>query len=106
MAAEAAQLHAQRHGNPHSNCRVPTGGGCRFRAYSWQEECMRTTQDFWRGFSAGLAAGALTGAGATLAWRGFSSAHDRRILRIESSLQIGRSVEEVFEQWSNLENLA
>jgi uncharacterized membrane protein len=66
---------------------------------------MRSSNDFWRGFSAGLAAGALSGAGTMLAWREFSSAHDRRILRIESSLQIGRPVHEVFEQWCNLENL-
>ena len=67
---------------------------------------MRNSTDFWRGFSAGLAAGTMSGAGAILAWREFSSAHDRRILRVESSLQIGRPVHEVFEQWSNLDNLS
>lgn len=59
---------------------------------------------YWRGF----ATGAATGAGLTFGSMALASALGRRnprIVRLEKSLQIGRPVEEVFQQWANLDRL-
>ncbi len=59
---------------------------------------------YWRGF----ATGAATGAGLTFGSMALASALGRRnprIVRLEKSLQIGRPVQEVFQQWASLERL-
>jgi uncharacterized membrane protein len=60
---------------------------------------------FWGGFIAGSIAGLVAGAGATMLTNAFSSRHDRRVLRLEDSVQIGRPVEEVFRAWAEFEQL-
>jgi uncharacterized membrane protein len=40
-----------------------------------------------------------------LAWNTLASARNRRVLRLERSLQIGRSVSDVFAAWTELEQL-
>lgn len=61
------------------------------------------------GFWAGLGVGTLTGVAAGFAAFALASArgseHDTRILRLERSIQIGRSAEEVFAAWSRFEDL-
>jgi uncharacterized membrane protein len=64
-------------------------------------ETMRRQSDFWGGFAAGVG----SGLAALLAWKGFSSARESRILRLERSLQIGKPVNEVFDAWTRLEQL-
>jgi len=61
-------------------------------------------RNFWRGFAAGAAAGAGSSAAVILGadWLGKSR---RQVLRFEKSLQIGCSVERVFDAWVNLERL-
>src|SRR5213080_67075 len=54
---------------------------------------------FWSGFTLG----ALAGVGGVLAFKGFSSDTDSRILRLEKSINIGRPVDLVFAAWSNFE---
>src|SRR5215471_16995579 len=61
--------------------------------------------DFWSGFAAGTALGAAAGIGGVLAFRHFFSGTDRRILRLEKSINIGRPMQEVFDAWSNFERL-
>lgn len=63
------------------------------------------TKDFWSGFAAGAAAGAGVGLGSMFLWRGLWQAGDKRILRVESSIQIARSVNEVFALFERLEEL-
>ncbi len=60
---------------------------------------------FWSGFGLGTLAGAAVGAGACAAAGIFGSSYDRRILRLERSIQIGRPVEEVFAAWSRFDEL-
>ena len=62
-------------------------------------------EDFWSGFAAGAAIGALAGVGGALAFKRFSSDVDRHILRLEKSINIGRPIEAVFSAWSDLERL-
>jgi uncharacterized membrane protein len=63
------------------------------------------TRRFWNGFLAGTAVGAGAAAASVLGWKVVSGKGQRRVLRIERSLQIGRGVDEVFRAWSNLESL-
>jgi uncharacterized membrane protein len=63
------------------------------------------TKDFWSGFAAGAAAGAGVGLGSMFLWRGLWQSGDKRILRIESSIQIARGVDEVFALFQRLEEL-
>jgi uncharacterized membrane protein len=60
---------------------------------------------FWGGFIAGAVAGATAAAGTMMLANTFSSRHDRRVLRLEDSVQIGRPVAEVFRAWAELERL-
>jgi uncharacterized membrane protein len=60
---------------------------------------------FWGGFIAGTVAGIAAGAGAMMLTNAFSSRHDRRVLRLENSVQIGRPVEDVFRAWADFERL-
>jgi uncharacterized membrane protein len=61
-----------------------------------------SSKDFWSGFAAGAAAGAGVGLGSMFLWK---QAGDRRILRLESSIQIARAPEEVFGLFTHLEEL-
>lgn len=58
---------------------------------------------FWQGFAAGAAAGASGAAGILLAVN--IAGRNKRVLRLEKSLQVGRPIEEVFDAWVNLERL-
>lgn len=60
---------------------------------------------FWSGFGLGTLTGVVGGVAAFVAASGRASSHDDRILRLESSIQIGRPVEEVFAEWSKFESL-
>src|SRR5438105_15511671 len=60
---------------------------------------------FWDGFGLGTLAGVTAGIAGFVAASGRASSYDNRILRLERSIQIGRPVEEVFSEWSQLENL-
>ena len=60
---------------------------------------------FWSGFGLGTLAGAAAGSAAFLLASGRASSYDSRILRLERSIQIGRSMEEVFAAWSRFEEL-
>jgi len=62
---------------------------------------VRRRAKFWNGF----AAGAGSAAAALLAWNALSTRRNSRVLRLERSLQIGRPVAEVFDAWTNLEQL-
>ena len=63
------------------------------------------TKDFWSGFAAGAAAGAGVGLGSVFLWRGLWQAGDKRVLRVETSIQIARNAEEVFSLFERLEEL-
>jgi len=60
---------------------------------------------FWHGFAWGALAGAAVGSAAYVIASGRGSSYDRRILRLERSIQIGRPMQEVFGAWSRLEEL-
>ena len=62
---------------------------------------MRRRNYFWAGF----AAGATSGVAALLGVNALLSAHQKRILRLERSLQIGKPIGEVFDAWTQLERL-
>ncbi len=62
-------------------------------------------ENFWSGFVAGLAAGAVAGVAGVLAFQRGSSDVDRHIIRLEKSINIGRPVHEAFAAWSNFERL-
>lgn len=64
------------------------------------------TNNFWTGFATGAAAGAAAGIGSALLWRSAWQSGDKRVLRMESSIQIGRPVNEVFSAWLRLHELA
>src|SRR5919204_5091258 len=64
-------------------------------------EHMRRRNYFWAGF----AAGATSGVAALLGVNALLSAHQKRILRLERSLQIGKPIGEVFDAWTQLERL-
>ena len=61
--------------------------------------------DFWSGFAAGAAVGALAGIGGVLAFKRASSGTDKHIIRLEKSINIGRPVSWVFNTWMNFEQL-
>lgn len=58
---------------------------------------------FWSGFGLGTLTGVVGGITAFVAASGRASSHDKRILRLESSVQIARPVEEAFAEWSKFE---
>ena len=60
---------------------------------------------FWTGFTAGAVAGVAAAGGSLLAWKTFGRVKNGRILRLEKSLQIGKPVDEVYEAWSQLEQI-
>jgi uncharacterized membrane protein len=64
-----------------------------------------TRANFWNGFFTGVGAGAAVGVGAMLAWQSFGSGHNRRVLRIAKSIEIGAPVPDVFHAWADLESL-
>lgn len=59
---------------------------------------------FWSGFGTGAAAGAGAGIGMFLLIKQIAGSR-KRVLRVEKSIQVGRSLPEVFEAWANLETL-
>ncbi|MCU1285964.1 MAG: cyclase/dehydrase [Acidobacteriales bacterium] len=73
------------------------------------EASMETTQrDMKRKDWRGIAVGALLGTGATLAAVYFAnrrSGFDSHIVRLEDTIQIGRRFEDVYQAWTNLEDL-
>lgn len=62
-------------------------------------------QTFWRGFGIGAGIGAGLGLGAFIACD-MMGGPDKRVVRLEKSLQIAKPVEEVFDAWVDLENLS
>jgi uncharacterized membrane protein len=62
--------------------------------------------NFWTGFAAGVAAGAVAGVAGVLAFKGRTTDVDGRIIRLEKSINVGRPVSEVFAAWSDFERLA
>lgn len=61
--------------------------------------------DFWGGVATGALAGIAAGGAAFLIVSARTASYDRRILRLERSIQIGKPLEEVFAAWSRLEEL-
>src|SRR5690242_666889 len=61
----------------------------------------RTANNFWSGLAAGTAAGA----GVLLAINSFGRRRHSHVVRLEKSVQIGRSVDEVYRAWSALDAL-
>lgn len=64
-----------------------------------------TRENFWSGFAAGAAFGALAGVGAVLAFKRGSGDVEDHVIRLEKSINIGCPVETVFAAWSNFERL-
>ncbi len=62
-------------------------------------------EGFWRGFAGGVTVGTLAGIGAVLAFKHLSGRTDGHILRLEKSMNVGRSLESVFAAWANIERL-
>jgi uncharacterized membrane protein len=62
-------------------------------------------RNFWNGFGVGAASGAAVAVAGAAAWRMIAAARNRRILRLQSSIQIGRPVNEVFNVWHRLQEL-
>lgn len=62
-------------------------------------------EKFWMGFAAGTAVGAFAGIGGVLAVRRHGSEADRRVVRLEKSINIGSPVHKVFAAWSHFERL-
>jgi len=60
---------------------------------------------FWPGFATGALIGAAVAVGGYMIAGAFRGSRDRRIVRFETSIQIGRSVSDVFNAWSHLERL-
>jgi uncharacterized membrane protein len=60
---------------------------------------------FWGGFTAGALAGAAVAAATLMISNTLSSRRDRRVVRLEDSVQVGRPVEEVFRAWAEFERL-
>ena len=61
---------------------------------------------FWPGFATGALIGTASAVAAFMIAGAFRSSRDTRIVRFETSLQIGRPVAEVFRAWSDYERLA
>lgn len=60
---------------------------------------------FWPGFATGALIGAAAAVGGYMIAGAFRGSRDRRIVRFETSIQIGRNVPDVFNAWSHLERL-
>jgi uncharacterized membrane protein len=60
---------------------------------------------FWGGFAAGALIGTAASVAAVIIGNTFSRTRDRRIVRLEDSVQIGRPVADVFRTWANFEQL-
>lgn len=65
----------------------------------------RHQERFWAGFAAGAAAGAIAGVGAVLVFRRRAIEADRRVVRLEKSVNVGSPVHRVFSAWQDLEQL-
>jgi uncharacterized membrane protein len=63
------------------------------------------TRKFWRGFAWGTAAGAGCGIAGFLLIGSLVGTRNKRVVRLEKSLQVGRPVPEVFDAWADLERL-
>ena len=64
-----------------------------------------TRENFWSGFAAGAAVGAVAGVAGVLVARRRSGDIDRHVVRLEKSVNIGRPVQSVFAAWSSFERL-
>jgi uncharacterized membrane protein len=64
-----------------------------------------TRENFWSGFVAGAAVGALAGVAGVLSARRRSTDIDSHVVRLEKSVNIGRPVQGVFAAWSSFERL-
>ncbi len=62
-------------------------------------------EKFWAGFAAGTAAGALAGIGGVMAVRRRASEADRRVVRLEKSINVGCPVQKAFAAWTDFEQL-
>jgi len=62
-------------------------------------------ENFWSGFIAGAAVGALAGVAGVLTARRRSTDIDSHVVRLEKSVNIGRPVQSVFAAWSSFERL-
>jgi uncharacterized membrane protein len=63
------------------------------------------SKGFWNGFTWGALSGVAAGIGVWSAVLASRTAYDRRILRLERSVQIGRPQADVFRVWQDIENL-
>lgn len=61
---------------------------------------------YWNGFATGAAVGVGTSVAALLLTKLVGRTTSSRVIRLEKSLQIGRPVQEVFNAWSDLDQLA
>lgn len=61
--------------------------------------------DFRNGFFSGIGAGVTLGAAAVLAAQAIKPGRNKRVLRIEKSIEIGAPVSEVFGAWADLASL-
>jgi uncharacterized membrane protein len=64
-----------------------------------------TDRNYWSGFSAGAVVGALAGIGGILVFKNASANKFGRVIRLEKSVQVGRSVDEVYQAWSHFDRL-
>src|SRR5438270_5378957 len=62
--------------------------------------------NFWSGFAAGVAAGAVAGVAGVLAFKGRMSDVDGHVIRLEKSINIGRTGGEGFFAWRDFERLS
>src|SRR5437588_6742422 len=69
------------------------------------QERLMSTKNYWQGFAIGALSGVSAGLASVFAWNFLSSSVNRRVLRLQKSVQIGRPVREVFEAWTNLQDL-
>lgn len=64
-----------------------------------------SSSGYWTGFATGAFIGTAAAVAAYMIAGAFRSGRDTRVVRFETSLQIGRPVAEVFNAWSNFEQL-
>jgi uncharacterized membrane protein len=62
-------------------------------------------EEFWSGFFAGAAVGAVTAVAGVLVFKRRLSDVDSHVIRLEKSINIGRPANEVFAAWSHVEDL-
>lgn len=62
-------------------------------------------RNYWSVFSAGALVGALAGVGGMMAFKNASSNRSGRVIRLEKSVQVGRSVGDVYRAWSHFDRL-